>query len=93
MQGTMGRLVVHSENCRGCRSCQLACSFARDGEYNPRKACIGLKRNLATEKTEPEIFAACCDLCDGEPACVSACTYGAIEFLRGPEGQGEERVD
>ena len=75
-----GRLLIQPERCRGCRSCQMACSFARTGEYNPARSCIVLDRDLKTEGTAPMIRPTCCQLCDGQPACVPACTYGAITF-------------
>ena len=75
-----GRLVIWPERCRGCRSCQLACSFARTSGYNPTTSCIELERDLRTEKTSPLISMLCCDLCGGQPACAEACTYGAIVF-------------
>jgi carbon-monoxide dehydrogenase iron sulfur subunit len=86
-----GRLVIWPEQCRGCRSCQLACSFTRTGEYNPSTSCIELERNLRTEKTSPLIHTLCCDFCGGEPACANACTYGAIVFEPAPEFAMEYR--
>lgn len=77
---TTGRLIVWVDRCRGCRSCQLACSFTRRGEFNPSRSCITLDRDLETERTAPMIKPLCCDLCEGEPACVDACKYGVIEF-------------
>ena len=78
-----GRLVIRPERCRGCRSCQLACSFARTGECNPSRSCIELERDIATEKTAPLIRNLLCDFCHGRPACADACTYGAIVFEDG----------
>jgi len=75
-----GRLVIWPDRCRGCRSCQLACSFRRTREYNPALSCIELERDLITEKTAPMVRALSCDLCDGRPACVEACTYGALTY-------------
>lgn len=75
-----GRLVIRPEECRGCRSCQLACSFVKTTQYNPSLSCIDLERDLRTEKTSPLIRTMCCDLCDGQPACADACTYGAISY-------------
>jgi len=76
-----GHLVVRPERCRGCRSCQLACSFARANEFNPSKSCIVLERDMRTERTAPMIKVLCCDLCDGRPACVDACKYDALAFV------------
>jgi len=75
-----GRLIVHPERCRGCRSCQLACSFAKTAEYNPTHSCITLERDLRFEKTAPLIQSLCCDFCLGAPACVEACSYDVFEF-------------
>jgi carbon-monoxide dehydrogenase iron sulfur subunit len=75
-----GRLVIDPSRCRGCRSCQLACSFTKYDEYNPSRSCIDLERDLQTEKTSPLIRTLCCDLCEGHPACADACTYGAIIY-------------
>jgi Fe-S-cluster-containing dehydrogenase component len=77
-----GRLIIDGARCRGCRSCQLACSFARTREYSASGACIVIERDLRTEQTSPLIHMQCCDLCGGDPACASACTYGAILFDR-----------
>lgn len=75
-----GRLVVYPTRCRGCRSCQLACAFARTGEYNPSRSCIELERDLRTEKTAPMVRVLACDLCGGQPVCVDACPYEALTF-------------
>lgn len=83
--GTVGRLVIRPERCRGCRSCQLACSFARTQEYNPTLSCIDLERDLDLEKTSPLVRALCCDLCSGQPACADSCTYDAIVFEEADE--------
>lgn len=93
----MGRLVIRPEQCRGCRSCQLSCSFARSGEYNPSASCIDLERDLRTEKTSPLIRMLCCDFCGGHPACAEACSYGAISFVAAAEFvveyRGGDRVE
>jgi len=76
----LGKLVIWPDRCRGCRSCQLACSFARTKEFNPSESCITLERDVATERTAPTIQALCCNLCGGSPACAAACTYSAITY-------------
>ena len=75
------RLRVIPENCRGCLSCQLACSFSRFKVFNPAKSCIRLMRDVETENTYPKIDSNCCNFCYGKPACVEACPYGAILFV------------
>ena len=71
-------LVVNVKNCRGCRSCQLACSFAKVGIFNPAKSMIRLERDVETDHTAPMICPIGCDLCQGDPACIRACRYGGI---------------
>jgi anaerobic carbon-monoxide dehydrogenase iron sulfur subunit len=79
-----GRLIVHIENCRGCRDCQLACSFTRHGSFNPDKSLIVMERNLPDARTAPMIKPIGCNLCGGNPACARACQYGAITYEQGP---------
>jgi Fe-S-cluster-containing dehydrogenase component len=71
-------IVIIPSNCRGCRSCQLACSFARHSVFNPSKSVIVMERDAETEHMAPAILSRSCDLCGGNPACVKACPYGAM---------------
>ena len=71
-------LVVNVKNCRGCRSCQLACSFSKAGVFNPAKSMIHLERDVETGHTAPMICPIGCDLCEGDPFCIRACRYGGI---------------
>jgi carbon-monoxide dehydrogenase iron sulfur subunit len=71
-------LLIIPNQCRGCRSCQLACSYAKHGVFNPAKSVIVLERDVATDHTAPVILPLGCDLCGGEAFCVRACPYGAI---------------
>ncbi len=75
---TIKGLVIIPRNCRGCRSCQLACSYSHHRVFNPAKSVIVLDRDLETEHTSPIIFTLGCDLCGGDPACIKACPYTAI---------------
>jgi carbon-monoxide dehydrogenase iron sulfur subunit len=84
-----GRLVILAENCRGCRSCQLACSFVRTRVFNPGRSMITMERNLADGRVAPMIKPIGCDLCGGDPACANACKYGAITYER---GASEEKI-
>lgn len=85
-QESMGSLVVEPLNCRGCRSCQLACSFAKSNVFNPAKARIVMERDVQTGHTAPLIYPIGCDLCGGDPACAKACQYGAIRYDRNEKG-------
>lgn len=77
-----GMLVIQAERCRGCRSCQLACSFTKSGVFNPAKAMIVMERDLELDHAAPMIRPIGCDLCGGDPACAKACKYGAIVYER-----------
>jgi len=74
------QLLIDVSKCRGCRSCQLACSFAKNKSFNPAKSYIRIERDVKTELTTPVIDSLRCDLCGGNPACAEACPYGTIKF-------------
>lgn len=86
-------IQIIAENCRGCRRCQLACSWHDPGPLNPRLAGIQILR-LDDGKTDyPLINMECLERFCGKqdrlpgdeaggtakPACVSACLFGALE--------------
>jgi Fe-S-cluster-containing dehydrogenase component len=71
-------IVIIPHNCRGCRSCQLACSYAKHQVFNPAKSAIVLDREVDTDHTTPVILPLKCNLCGGDPFCLKACPYGAI---------------
>ncbi|MGD8813204.1 MAG: 4Fe-4S dicluster domain-containing protein [Anaerolineales bacterium] len=81
---TVYSIVILPNQCRGCRSCQLACSFVRHGVFNPSKSVIMMERDVETEHMAPAILARSCDLCSGDPACVKACPYGAMHVSSTP---------
>lgn len=86
LQESTGGLVVEPLNCRGCRSCQLACSFAKYSLFNPAKSMIVMERDVHTGHAAPMICPIGCDLCGGDPACAKACQYGAITYERDAKG-------
>jgi len=71
-------IVIDPNMCRGCRSCQLACSYSRHGVFNPAKSAIIIEREINTDHTVPIILPLLCNLCGGNPACVAACPYAAL---------------
>jgi carbon-monoxide dehydrogenase iron sulfur subunit len=77
---TVEGIVVYPSKCRGCRSCQLACSFSHHRVFNPAKSVIAWEREVETDHTTPMISPIACDLCGGDPSCVKACPYGALEI-------------
>jgi Fe-S-cluster-containing dehydrogenase component len=83
-------ISIIPEKCRGCRRCQLACSFHDPGPLNPRLAGIQILR-LDDESGEyPVINMECLERFCGKtdprntagrkPACVAACLFGALEM-------------
>ena len=73
-------LYVNTRNCKGCRSCQLACSYAKAGVFNPGKSVIRMDRDEQSGHLAPMILPLGCDFCGGHPACLQACTYNAISL-------------
>jgi len=82
-----GRLIIRPSACRGCRSCQLACSFEKTRRFNPGRSMIVMERNLADGRVAPMIKPIGCDLCGGDPACAKACRYGALTYEAGPNDE------
>jgi len=78
MENAQLKLRINASKCRGCRSCQLACSFVKHGLFNPFKSYIIVERDVETEHTHPVISEGC-DLCGGKPFCAEICPYGTIE--------------
>jgi Fe-S-cluster-containing hydrogenase component 2 len=70
----MGKiLMISPEKCTGCRSCELACSFKHEQEFNPARSRV---TNLTWEK-EGFSTPMMCMQCDNA-ACVKVCPMGAI---------------
>ena len=67
--------------CSGCRSCELACSQANTGGYNPDLATLrvlshpDLGSHVVTILTKP------CICKDGLESCVEMCHVSAIRFV------------
>jgi len=78
-------IYIEVSKCRGCGSCELACSFAKYRVFNPSKCALRLDHDVETGRTAPVISPVSCDLCGGDPACVRTCPYGALVAVE-PEG-------
>jgi Fe-S-cluster-containing dehydrogenase component len=84
------------ENCRGCRRCQVACSWNDPGPLNPRLAGIHILRLNQGGIDYPVINQECLERFCGkttpgkeealEPACVGACLFGALEMVVKEDG-------
>ncbi len=65
------KVVVHKKICVGCRSCEMACAWAKEQALDPRVARIWVKKNEASGDEWPVV----CIQCD---TCVDVCPTAAI---------------
>ena len=83
-------IEIIPENCRGCRRCEVACSWHDPGPLNPRLAGINVMKLDAGRRDYPVINRECLERSCGktdrrnaalqEPACVRACLFGALRM-------------
>lgn len=64
-------IVVDAQRCTGCLICQLACSFAYTGRFNPANARIAVEH----ERKEIYFTDGCAENCH---LCARYCAYGAL---------------
>jgi len=74
------QLIVLSEICIGCKSCELACSLANEGELNPAKTRIKTMTFLEGKYPLPYNFVSTCRQCEDAP-CLNSCPVDAIRRL------------
>jgi Fe-S-cluster-containing hydrogenase component 2 len=67
------RIEVHPENCVGCLTCQLACSFTYTDRFNPLDARIIINWSPEGSKIS---FADPCTECG---VCADYCFYGTLK--------------
>lgn len=82
-------IIVNNEKCRGCRRCEMACSWTPGGLTNPRLSGIRIWKTEDQGKDTPVFNQVCLDqFCgkehpdkkgSGVPLCVSTCLFGALE--------------
>jgi len=70
-------LIVDTDRCNGCEVCELVCSMAKHGEYNPKKSYIKLIRNREMDVNIVAVDVKC-DFCN---KCVEWCLPGALKFV------------
>lgn len=66
-------LIVSPEKCTGCRTCELACSFAKTKCFNPQNAAVTVYQYDEAAVSVPVMCLQCED-----PSCMKVCTVGAI---------------
>jgi Fe-S-cluster-containing hydrogenase component 2 len=64
---------IHFDRCTGCRICQLACSMAMTGGYNPRRSRLAIHPKTEHLYHLPVV----CSQCDNA-YCMQVCPVGAI---------------
>lgn len=70
-------LIVDADKCTGCCVCELVCSMAKQGEYNPKKSYIKVMKNreMSVDIVTRDVR---CDFCG---KCVAWCLPRAIQFV------------
>jgi len=65
-------LMIHPDRCTGCRNCELACSMAKQGAFQPTASRV----QAYTWEREGMSVPMMCQQCD-DAACVKVCPTGA----------------
>ncbi len=74
------KLVVQPENCTGCKSCMLICSFVHTEAFGYDDARVRVAKNESRGQSTPLV----CRNCE-KPLCIGACPIEAIR--REPHNQ------
>jgi carbon-monoxide dehydrogenase iron sulfur subunit len=76
-----GRISVNLEKCCACRSCELACSFHHQRNFDPSRSSIKVHREDGKGTLEISLISTC-DGCPGErsPWCVRFCSSGCLQL-------------
>lgn len=70
-------LIIDEVKCTGCRVCELVCSMAKQGEYNPKKSFIRVLRNRELD-VHLIALSVRCDFCGD---CIPWCPVKALRFV------------
>lgn len=70
---------VKTEQCTGCKLCELACSAVKAGGFSPRESRIRVSLIGIPEIPIPTLLDSC-DYCQGNPVCVRFCLPEAIAW-------------
>lgn len=78
-------VLLDAGRCKGCRICELACSFHHSGHkaFSPSISSTRVSRDNDTARITLSVDSTC-DLCSGEEQalCVKYCAYGAREVAK-----------
>ena len=70
-------VTINPDKCTGCRICELVCSMAKEGEFNPKRSRIRVVKNKEMDINMVTLGTKC-DFC-GE--CTEWCLPQAIKFV------------
>lgn len=92
----MKQILVRSDRCLGCKTCELACSIAHSGNPDLFTAYLSHQRlarrvHVETDQSRTFNLALQCRQCS-EPKCVHACMTGAM-YLDEATGLVKNRED
>ncbi len=79
MGNVFSMLAIHPDKCVGCRLCQLACSVAKTGEYDPSQSRVQQSSLPQDGSVGPVVCRHCLT-----PRCLEICPVAAIR--RDPRG-------
>ena len=68
-------ITTYPENCTGCLMCQMRCSFAFTGRFNPAQARVLIQRPVTGGRG-----ISFTDECTDCGLCARVCVYGAIRL-------------
>lgn len=81
-------LMAHTENCTGCRMCELVCSSSKEGEFIPERSRVKVISDSLEGWSRPSICLQCEDA-----MCMAVCPVEAISQAETSEGEPYIRVD
>ncbi len=81
-------ILIDANRCTGCRSCELACSASKEGEFFPERSRIRILSNPMEGWSRPTVCLQCED-----PMCMVVCPVQAISKTKTPQGDHLVEID
>lgn len=81
-------IVIDADRCTGCRSCELACSASKEGEFIPERSRIHILSNTMEGWSRPILCLQCED-----PMCMGVCPVEAISKTKTTQGDHLIEID